>query len=113
MKDVQVVYVEIPSANLDASKAFYQKAFGWALTDFGPSYSSTMTLTVNIGLQGDAADATRAPLAVLEVPDLEAALRAVTQAGGAVTRPIFSFPGGRRFQFRDPGGNELAVMQPQ
>ncbi len=111
MKEIPVVYVEIPSKNYDASKAFYQKVFGWGLADFGPTYSSTLTLGVNVGLQGDGGECTQAPLTVLEVTDLEAALREVIDAGGTVTRPIFSFPGGRRFQFRDPSGNELAVMQ--
>jgi predicted enzyme related to lactoylglutathione lyase len=70
-----------------------------------------MTGDTDIGLQADAAEATRAPLPVIEVADLEAALAAVTQAGGTVVRPIFSFPGGRRFQFTDPAGNELACVQ--
>ena len=70
-----------------------------------------MTGDVDIGLQGDPAEATRAPLPVIAVADLEAALAAVSAAGAEIARPIFAFPGGRRFQFRDPHGNELAVMQ--
>jgi predicted enzyme related to lactoylglutathione lyase len=105
-------YVELPVQGVATAKAFYEAAFGWALTDFGPTYASTMTGDTDIGLQGDAAEATRTPLAVIEVDDLEAALDAVTQAGGMIVRPIFAFPGGRRFQFLDPSGNELACMQP-
>jgi predicted enzyme related to lactoylglutathione lyase len=104
-------YVELPVGDVAAAKAFYEKVFGWSLTEFGPTYASTMTGDTDIGLQGDAAEATRAPLAVIAVDDLEAALAAVTSAGGTVVRPIFAFPGGRRFQFTDPGGNELACMQ--
>ena len=104
-------YIELPAADLAASKAFYAKAFGWTLADFGPSYAATTTGDVDVGLQGDLAEAPAAPLPVIEVDDLEAALAAVTAAGGVVVRPIFGFPGGRRFQFRDPHGNELAVMQ--
>jgi predicted enzyme related to lactoylglutathione lyase len=104
-------YVELPVRDVGAARAFYEAAFGWALTDFGPTYASTLTGDTDIGLQGDAAEATAAPLPVIQVDDLEAALAAVTQAGGVVVRPTFAFPGGRRFQFRDPGGNELAVMQ--
>ena len=63
-------------------------------------------------LDGDLADATKAPLAVIEVPDLEGALAAVETAGGKVVRPIFAFPGGRRFHFVDPSGNELAAVKP-
>jgi predicted enzyme related to lactoylglutathione lyase len=104
-------YVELPVPNVAAARAFYEAAFGWALTDFGPTYACTLTGDTDIGLQGDAAEATAAPLPVIQVDDLEAALAAVTAAGGTVVRPIFSFPGGQRFQFADPGGNELAVMQ--
>jgi len=104
-------YIELPAADIAASKAFYAQVFGWAITDFGPSYAATTTGDVDVGLQGDASEATAAPLPVIQVDDLEAALAAVSAAGGAIVRPIFGFPGGRRFQFRDPHGNELAVMQ--
>jgi predicted enzyme related to lactoylglutathione lyase len=104
-------YVELPVRDVAAAKAFYEAAFGWSLTDFGPTYASTLTGDTDIGLQGDAAEASAAPLPVIQVDDLEAALAAVTGAGGTLKVPIFSFPGGRRFQFTDPGGNELAVMQ--
>ena len=104
-------YVELPVLEVGAARAFYEAAFGWSLTAFGPTYASTMTGDTDVGLQGDGAEATKAPLPVIEVDDLEAALAAVEAAGGRVVRPIFAFPGGRRFQFRDPAGNELAVMQ--
>jgi predicted enzyme related to lactoylglutathione lyase len=108
----RISFVELPAADIGAAKAFYAAAFGWALTEFGPDYACTMTGDVDLGLQGDAAEAAAAPLAVIEVEDLEAAERAVRAAGGTVTRPIFGFPGGRRFHFRDPAGNELAAMKP-
>lgn len=104
-------FIELPASDIAASTAFYARAFGWELTGFGPSYACTMTGDVDIGLQGDAAEATLAPLPVIAVDDLDAVLIAVTAAGASIVRPIFAFPGGRRFQFRDPHGNELAVMQ--
>ena len=104
-------YVEFPVAAIGPAHAFYEAAFGWSLTAFGPTYASTMTGDTDIGLQADAAEATKAPLPVIEVDDLEAALAAVEAAGGRVVRPIFGFPGGRRFQFLDPSGNEVAAMQ--
>jgi predicted enzyme related to lactoylglutathione lyase len=107
----RINYVELPSASFAASAKFYADAFGWSLTSFGPTYACTMTADVDIGLQGDMPEATTAPLPVIDVQDLEAALATVLKAGGTIVRPIFSFPGGRRFQFRDPSGNELAVMQ--
>src|ERR1043166_3466125 len=78
---------------------------------FRATYACTLTGDVDIGLQGDQQEATKAPLPVIEVEDLEATLAAVTANGAPVTKPIFSFPGGRRFHFLDPSGNELAAMQ--
>jgi predicted enzyme related to lactoylglutathione lyase len=104
-------YVELPVADMETAKTFYEAAFGWSLTGFGPTYAATITGDTDIGLQADPAEATKAPLPVIEVEDLEAALEAVKAAGGEIVRPIFAFPGGRRFQFRDPGGNEVAAVK--
>lgn len=104
-------YVELPVRDIGAAKAFYESVFGWSLTDFGPTYASTMTGDTDIGLQADASEATRAPLPVIEVDDLEAAFEAVSRTGAEIVRPIFAFPGGRRFQFLDPGGNEVACLK--
>ena len=104
-------YVELPVAAIGTAKDFYERAFGWTLTGFGPTYAATMTGDTDIGLQADAAEATKAPLPVIDVDDLEAALAAVEQAGGRIVRPIFAFPGGRRFHFLDPAGNELAAVK--
>ena len=104
-------YVELPVRDVAAAKAFYEAAFGWTMTAFGPTYAATLTGDTDVGLQGDPAEATEAPLPVIEVDDLEAALAAVEQAGGTLTRPIFTFPGGRRFQFLDPSGNEIAAVK--
>jgi uncharacterized protein len=107
----RIDFIELPTTDIAASRDFYASAFGFDMTAFGPTYACTMSGDVDLGLQADRADATAAPLPVIRVDDLEAALAAVTAAGASVTRAIFAFPGGRRFQFRDPGGNELAAMQ--
>jgi hypothetical protein len=107
----RISFVELPARNLPAAKKFYGSVFGWDLTDFGPSYSCTLTGDVDLGLQGDTAEATAAPLAVITVDDLDAAQAAVERAGGVVTKPIFAFPGGRRFHFKDPNGLELAALK--
>ena len=104
-------YVELPAGRLPQTKQFYERAFGWSMTDFGSAYAATVTGDTDIGLHGDLTDATKAPLAVIEVADLEAALAAVEAAGGKIVRPIFAFPGGRRFHFVDPSGNELAAVK--
>jgi uncharacterized protein len=103
-------YVELPVLDVAAAKAFYEQAFGWSLTAFGPAYAATLTGDTDIGLQGDVSEATKAPLPVIDVEDLEAALAAVQAAGAEIVRPIFAFPGGRRFHFLDPGGNEVACV---
>lgn len=102
-------YVELPVRNVPASIAFFEKAFGWTLKQFGPTYAATVTGITDIGLQGDGAEQTAAPLPIVEVDDLPAAFAAVEAAGGTITRPIFAFPGGSRFHFREPSGIELAV----
>jgi uncharacterized protein len=105
-----VNFIELPASDLVSTRAFYGDVFDLTFTDFGPSYSCTMTGVVDIGLQADTSEATSAPLPVIAVEDLEATLKAVSRAGGIVTKPIFAFPGGRRFHFRDPSGNELAAL---
>jgi len=104
-------FIELPVRDLAGTKRFYERAFGWNMAEFGPTYACTMTGDVDLGLQADAADAPKAPLVVMAVDDLEAALKAVTAAGGRITKPIFSFPGGQRFHFNDPSGNELAAWK--
>ena len=104
-------YVELPVRDVPVAKGFYASAFGWSFTDFGPDYAATVTGDTDIGLNGDAAQSTEQLLPVIEVDDLEAAEASVRGAGGTITLPIFAFPGGRRFHFRDPAGHELAAMQ--
>lgn len=105
-------YVELPVGDVAGVKRFYEAAFGWRFTDYGPDYAATVTGDTDLGLNGDREQWPAQLLPVIEVDDLEAALAAVEAAGGAVTLPIFAFPGGRRFHFRDPHGHELAAMQP-
>ena len=104
-------FIELPARDLAASQNFFETVFGMTMTAFGPTYACTLTGDVDLGLQADPQEATKAPLPVIEVEDLEATLAAVSATGASVTKPIFSFPGGRRFHFLEPGGNELAAMQ--
>lgn len=108
-KDGKLDYVEMQAAGgaLDSVKAFYSAAFGWTFTDYGPSYSA-FEEGLDGGFDGQAGAETK-PLPVLYSEDIESSLDAVKEAGGRIVRPIFSFPGGRRFHFVDPAGNELAV----
>ncbi len=104
----KIDYVELPSRDLAASRRFYAEAFGWEFTDYGPTYAA-FDEGLEGGFQADAAEAPSAPLMVLYADDLDAMLVKVTAAGADIVRPIFTFPGGRRFHFRDPAGTELAV----
>ena len=103
-------YIELPTKDIKATRTFYERVFGWQMTQFAPTYAATITGDTDLGLQADVEEATRAPLPVIEVDDLEATLAAVQEAGATVVRPIYSFPGGRRFQFIDPSGNEVAAV---
>ncbi len=102
-------YLQLPVGDRAAAKLFYAEAFGWTFTDFGPDYAATVSGDTDVGLDA-APDKVKAMLPVIEVEDLEATLAAVEAAGGAVVQPIFAFPGGRRFHFRDPDGHVLAAM---
>lgn len=114
-KDVtaRLDYFELPAADAETvgkTRDFYADAFGWSFTDFGPEYSATTTGDTDVGLSGVSGDdAIKKPLPVIRVEDLEAALAKVEAAGGQIARPIFAFPGGRRFHAVDPAGNEFAV----
>ena len=109
-KGARIDYVELPSVTAhELTRAFYGKAFGWQFTDFGPDYAATEGGVVDVGLNGHHDEALSAPLPVIRVDDLNAAFDAVGKAGGVIAKPIFAFPGGRRFHFIDPSGSELAV----
>jgi predicted enzyme related to lactoylglutathione lyase len=102
-------YVEFKAKDLDAIKTFYQNAFDWKFTDYGPTY----TAFANSGLEGgfELSEETiiNGALVVLYHEDLEGILAKVKACKGTISKEIFSFPGGRRFHFVDPSGNELAV----
>jgi predicted enzyme related to lactoylglutathione lyase len=106
-EDGKLDYIEMQAAGgaLDSVKAFYSAAFGWTFTDYGPTYSA-FTEGLDGGFHTESA---AKPLPILFSTDLERALTAVEEAGGRIVKPIFEFPGGRRFHFLDPAGNELAV----
>jgi len=95
-------------ATFDSVKAFYATAFGWTFTDYGPTYAA-FSEGLDGGFQADPAESPVRPLPVLYSEALEDTLRTVEEAGGRIVRPIFAFPGGRRFHALDPAGNEIAV----
>src|SRR5690606_16904513 len=104
----KIDYVEFPSTNRAASSAFFQAAFGWGIVSYGPDYDGLTDAGIDGGVD-QAAGKVAATMAIVRTDDLDAAERRVLAAGGVITQPQFDFPGGRRFHFREPGGNEMAV----
>lgn len=102
-------YIEFPVADIPRSKAFYGAAFGWTFTDYGPDYCEFRDGRLSGGFTTQSAVRPGGPRVVLYSDRLEHSLSRVEAAGGAVTRGIFAFPGGRRFEFQDPDGHGLAV----
>lgn len=103
---LKIDYVEFYSPRLEDSQAFFAEAFGWSFVDYGPDYQDIQGAGTGGGLARSPHDA---PLIVLRADDLQAAFDRIAAAGAEITKPIFDFPGGRRFQFREPGGTEMAV----
>ena len=112
-EDQRINYVELPASDLDAVEAFYASAFGWSFTDYGPEYRAFNDGRFDGGFRrsNDRSDtkATGAALIILYAENLEQTRDTVIRHGGRIVTEIFSFPGGRRFHFADPNGNELAV----
>lgn len=110
--DQKVDYLELPAGDFDAVQSFYQKAFNWSFTDYGPDYRAFNDGKIKGGFyKADQHSSTEngAALIVLYASDLEQTKDTVISSGGTILKDIFSFPGGRRFHFADPNGNELAV----
>lgn len=102
-------YIELTVRDVAAAKQFYTAAFGWAFNDYGPAYAGIRGAEREQGGLSQGEPRPGGPLVVLYSDDLEASLSAVRAAGGTIVKEPFAFPGGRRFQFTDPSGNELAV----
>lgn len=105
-------YLELTVSDLDAAKRFYAEAFGWSFSDYGPDYAGIQGVEREQGGLRRGEPRPGGPLVVLYSDDLELSLAGVEAAGGTISTPPFAFPGGRRFHFHDPSGNELAVWTP-
>ncbi len=108
----KINYVEFQSSDLSATKDFFQRLLGWDFVDYGPDYTAFSDEGLDGGFyRGDKSSrcSDGGALIVFYSRDLESTQGQVEAAGGEIIKPIFSFPGGRRFHFSEPGGNELAV----
>ena len=111
-KDKTIDYIELPAADFDRTKAFFSTVFGWTFEDFGPDYCAFTDGRLDGGFfKSDQVVSTDAgsALVVFYAQHLEELMGTIEAAGGTISKPIFSFPGGRRFHFNDPNGNEFAV----
>lgn len=120
MSDATLDYVELPATDLAAAKAFYASAFGWAWTDYGPTYAAARSGSIEVALNAEAppgpaheagAENAVGPFLLLGTTRLDAVEAAVREAGGRIVTPTYPYPGGVRFHFADPSGNVLGVYQ--
>jgi len=108
-KNDHINYVELKANDLEAVKAFYSQAFGWKFTDYGERYIAFESSGLAGGFEKTDKPITNGALIVLYNEDLKASKAKVLKLGAKLSVDIFSFPGGSRFQFFDPSGNELAI----
>jgi predicted enzyme related to lactoylglutathione lyase len=107
--NLRIDYIEIPAASLATSKKFYNDVFGWSFKDWGESYASFNDGRMRGALTTDFKPKPAGVLLILYSTDLESTQQRVVAAGGKLTKQTFEFPGGKRFHFTDPAGNELGV----
>jgi uncharacterized protein len=109
IKDNHITYVEFKAKDLEKIKAFYTKSFDWSFTDYGPTYTAFSESGVKGGFEKTENDIVNGALVVLYHKDLDSIKRKIIKSNGKISKDIFSFPGGHRFHFIDPSGNELAI----
>lgn len=112
-KDNHINYVELKAKDLEKIKKFYTAAFNWTFTDYGPNYIAFSDSGLEGGFEKTENDIVNGVLVVLYHSNLDAIKNKIVKSGGEISKDTFSFPGGRRFQFKDPSGNELAVWSEQ
>jgi predicted enzyme related to lactoylglutathione lyase len=107
--DLRIDYLELPVDDVGEAKRFYSTVFRWSFTDYGPDYTSFADGRLAGGFTKTNKVVPGGPLIVIYSLDLLGVEQAIVENGGKITKEIFEFPGGKRFHFRDPSGNELAV----
>ena len=108
----KIDYVEFPARDIRVAKAFFSGVFGWTFEDYGPDYAAFSNGGVDGGFYKSdltASTANGGALIIFYSKELESTQSKIENTGGSIIRPIYSFPGGRRFHFGDPNGNEYAV----
>ena len=108
-RNCKIDYIEFTSNDIEATKRFYNRVFGWSFEDYGPDYTSFSDGRLAGGFRKGSISPASGPLIVIFVDDLKRTEQRVREAGGVISKEVFSFPGGSRFHFRDLSGNELAA----
>ncbi len=108
-KDRRIDYIELPTVDLVEAKRFYGEVFDWKFVDYGPDYASFNDGRLDGGFRKESTVQRGGPLIIIYSINLELIKESVISAGGTIVKDIFEFPGGRRFHFTDPSGNELAI----
>ena len=108
-KNIHINYIELKAKDLGKTKSFYQAAFNWTFTDYGPNYTAFENSGLSGGFEKTEDEILNGALVVLHNENLNEIKQKIIDLGGEISVDIFSFPGGKRFQFLDPSGNELAI----
>jgi predicted enzyme related to lactoylglutathione lyase len=108
-KDKRIDYIEFSTVDMVETKRFYGDVFGWKFVDYGPDYASFNDGRLDGGFSKESIVKSGGPLIIIYSIELELMKESVKSAGGTIVKDIFEFPGGRRFHFTDPSGNELAI----
>lgn len=109
MTNNHIDYIELKATDLEAIKKFYSACFEWSFTDYGPTYVAFSESGLQGGFEKTDTEIINGALVVLYHSNLEQVKKAIIKAKGTISKDIFSFPGGKRFHFIDPSGNELAI----
>lgn len=107
----RIAYVELPTANIGTLRTFYREHFGWQFLELGDDYAVFQNSGIDGGINPNANDRTQAPLVLIETDEVDALQERLRAAGTTITKSAFDYPGGRRFHFLDPDGNELGAFQ--
>ena len=109
MENNHITYLEFKANDLEKIKQFYHQSFDWEFTDYGPTYVAFSESGMEGGFEKTEDQIINGALVILYHKNLDTIKDIIMEAGGKISKDIFSFPGGRRFHFTDPSGNELAV----
>ena len=108
----KINYLEFPAQDIALTKSFFHRVFGWKFVDYGPDYCAFSNAGIDGGFYKSSLSSSASKgscLVVFYSDNLQKTQQKIEAAGGSILKPVFTFPGGHRFHFSDPNGNEYAV----